>query len=164
MDPEGFPFDLRVGATYDGSAEEHGTCLFSKIFGAEGGVSKRTSVTVVVLPKAVPGFADDPSMGNVPPFRYRTVTDALDLILQDVLSKKLQYRAVVNMAIGFPPGGVFGPSGGRIPVLGDPLFPMYEATQAFINAGVVVVTMSGNLGQTKYGVSSSLSFSWTKSF
>jgi hypothetical protein len=152
VDPEGFPFDLRVGATYDSDTGQHGTCLFSKIFGEDYGVSKRASVTVVVLPQGVKGLSEDAS-SRIPPFRYRTVTDALDLILQDVLSKKIQNRAVVSMAIGFPIGGVIGPSLNRLPVLGDPLFPMYQAVQALIDQGVVIVTLSGNAGFSRFGVS-----------
>ena len=60
--------------------------MFSKVFGNDYGVSKRSSVTVVVLPAAIPGILDKPGQ-IVPPIRFRTVADALDLILQDVQEK-----------------------------------------------------------------------------
>ncbi len=143
VDPQGFPFDLRVNDKYDSDQNQYGTCIFSKAFGLDYGVSKRASVTVVVLPSAIRGFSE--TSVNIPPFRYRTVVDAFNLILQDVQENKLQYRAVVSISFGIVP---LGPSVGRIPVLGDELFPMYLAAQAIINAGVVLVTASGNLAET----------------
>jgi hypothetical protein len=143
VDPQGFPFDLRVNDKYDSDPNQHGTCMFSKAFGLDYGVSKRASVTVVVLPSSIRGFSE--TSVTIPPFRYRTVVDAFNLIIQDVQAKNLQYRAVVSMAFGIIP---LGPSAGRMPVLGDPLFPMYLAAQALINAGVVLVTASGNLAQS----------------
>jgi hypothetical protein len=127
--------------------------MFSKVFGNDYGVSKRSSVTVVVLPAAIPGISDKPGQ-IVPPIRFRTVADALDLILQDVQEKQFQHRAVVSLSMGFPPTAVFCPSNARLPVLGDPLYPMYKAMEALINVGVVVTTSSGNFGNTaEFGVS-----------
>ena len=117
--------------------------MFSKAFGLDYGVSKRASVTGVVLPNAIRGFSE--TEVTIPPFRYRTVVDAFNLIIQDVQAKNLQYRAVVSMSFGIEP---LDPSANRIPVLGDPLFPMYLAAQALINAGIVLVTASGNLADS----------------
>ena len=138
VDPQGFPFDLRVNDKYDADPGQHGTCMFSKAFGLDYGVSKRASVTVAVLPMSIRGLSE--TSVTISPFRYRTVTDALNLILQDVQAKNLQYRAVVSMAFGITPLS----GAGRIPVLGDPLFPIYLAAQALVNPGVVLVTASGN--------------------
>ena len=117
--------------------------MFSKAFGLDYGVSKRASVTVAALPNAIRGFSE--TSVTIAPFRYRTIRDAFNLILQDVQAKNLQYRAIVSMSFGIIP---LGPPAKRIPVLGDPLFPMYLAAQALINAGVVLVTASGNLAQS----------------
>jgi hypothetical protein len=130
--------------------------MFSKAFGADYGVSRRASITIVVIPKAIQGLSEA-APSDVPAFRYRTVTGALDLILQDVQDNNYQHRAVVRLAFGLPPIADLAPTGRRIPVLGGPLFPMYEATQALINAGVVVTTASGNFGLiSAFGVSDSL--------
>ncbi|PMD28391.1 hypothetical protein NA56DRAFT_696164 [Hyaloscypha hepaticicola] len=142
VDPQGYPFDLRVNDKYDADPGQHGTCIFSKAFGLDYGVSKRASVTVAVLPMSIRGQLE--TGVTIAPFRYRTVTDALNLILQDVQAKKLQYRAVVSMAFGITPLS----GANRIPILGDPLFPMYLAAQALINAGVVLVTASENFSNT----------------
>jgi hypothetical protein len=140
--PTGYPFDLRVNDKYDADPGQHGTCMFSKAFGLDYGVSKPASVTVAVLPMSIRGQLE--TGVTIAPFRYRTVTDALNLILQDVQAKNLQYRAVVSMAFGITPLS----GANRIPILGDPLFPMYLAAQALINAGVVLVTAPGNFGDT----------------
>ncbi|PMD49192.1 uncharacterized protein K444DRAFT_638706 [Hyaloscypha bicolor E] len=66
---------------------------------------------------------------------------------KDDKEKKIQHRAVASLPFGFPPIGSFSASSGRIPKLGDPLFPMYEATQALIDTGIVMTTASGNWGQ-----------------
>jgi hypothetical protein len=95
--------------------------MFSKAFGADYGVSKRASVTIVVIPKAIQGLSEA-APGDVPAFRYGTVTDALDLILQDAQENNFQHRAVVQMAFGFPPVADLAPSGSRIPVLEDHYF------------------------------------------
>lgn len=143
VNPQGFPFDLRINDKDDSDPGQHGTCMFSKAFGLENGVLKRASVTVVVLPSAIRGFSE--TGVTIPPFRYRTVVDAFNLIIQDVQAKNLQYRAVVSMSFGIEP---LDPSANRIPVLGDPLFPMYLAAQALKNAGIVLVTASGNLADS----------------
>jgi hypothetical protein len=104
--------------------------LTRKAFGADWGVSKRASVTIAVIAKAIKGVAHPDE--DLPPFRFRTVADALDLILKDDQEKKIQHRAVASLPFGFPPIGSFCTSSGRIPKLGDPLFPMYEATQTLL--------------------------------
>jgi hypothetical protein len=55
--------------------------LTRKAFGVDWGVSKRASVTIVVIPKAIKGVAHPDE--DHPPSRFRTVADALDLILKD---------------------------------------------------------------------------------
>jgi hypothetical protein len=105
-----------------------------------------------VIPKALKGVAHHDE--DLPPFRFGVVADALDLILKDDKEKKIQHRAVASLPFGFPPIGSFSASSGRIPKLGDPLFPMYEDTQALIDTGIVVTTASGNWGQASvWGVS-----------
>ena len=140
VDPQGFPFDLRIDK-YDSNPGQHGTCMFSKAFGLDYGVSKRASVTVVVLPNAIRGFSE--TEVTIPPFRYRTVVDAFNLIIQDVQAKNLQYRAVVSMSFGIEP---LDPSANRIPVLGDPLFPMYLAAQGTYKCRYCVGNSFGQSG------------------
>jgi hypothetical protein len=92
------------------------------------------------------------------PGKLAVTEDAEDEFLAywylDDKEKKIQHRAVANLPFGFPPIGSFSASSGRIPKLGDPLFPIYEATQALIDTGIVVTTASGNWGQESvWGVS-----------
>jgi len=86
---------------------------------------------------------------DISPYRKSTYIDALSLILEDVLTRKISNRAVINAALG----NTLTPYDKRIPVVGDELFPAYQAIKALINAGVVIVASSGNYGDPKYGVS-----------
>lgn len=121
IDDEGMPFEIAFGKKDDFGPRHHGTCMFSKTFGPDFGVSKRTAVTIVRLAEAVRGLADDPT-STVPPYRVSILTHALFRILQDVREKNLRYRAVVNISLGI--SSAIAGSGSRIPVEGDLLFSM----------------------------------------
>jgi hypothetical protein len=118
-------------------------CIISKAVGKSYGVSKNAAVTVVRVPRPVL-TQEDIDSGVDKGFRYTTSVDALRLVLQDVINKNLQYRAVINLSWGFTNDL------GRIPLPGEYTYEIYQVLQALIAENVVVVTSSGNSGKFIY--------------
>jgi hypothetical protein len=142
--------------------------MINKIAGQPGvsqdwGVSKQASIVVVKLPEAI----DPPNT-----VRISTVSDALAEIMEDVIVRGLQGRAIINLAVDGTIGEIEGapenptnpaqnaadvlqaPGGGAV----DPTIAVYRtiyATMAkLMQNGVVITTSSGNLGSpTAYDVS-----------
>ena len=97
MDPEGAQFESAYDSETDATDGQHGTCMFSNAFGPSFGVSKKAAVTVVCLPKTLKGLSEeDPSRVSV--FRHRVLTDALNLVLEDIEERKNKYRAVISLS------------------------------------------------------------------
>lgn len=151
VEQEGQPFLYTPVQKSDNShsSVQHGTLMLSKVFGGsaglhtgENGVSRRAAVTIVQLPKAIRGLTAE---NVLPAFRFRTITAALEAVLQNIQTRNIAHRAVINLSVGIDEE-IVGPSALRIPVPGDPPYPMYQTLQDLIDAGVVVLAASGNDG------------------
>lgn len=135
---EGYPSVPGVGLKND--MHDHGTCMFSKIFGEPHGISKRAAVTIVRLPQAIRGPGD----GEViPDHRARNTLGSYNKILEDVAARgpTAKYRSVINFSLGSGPNAVTA----MWPVPPSSAIGLYHrVVEALIEAGVVFVTTSGN--------------------
>jgi len=146
-------YNYENGLQDDWDAQTHGTCLLNKIAGQPGvsqdwGVSKQASIIVVRLP---------PSITPPNTVRMSTVADALTDILQDVIVRGLQERAIINLAIdttislaGNPAqhaaSVLQAPGGGAVDPTIAVFRTIYSTMARLMQLGVVITTSSGNLG------------------
>jgi hypothetical protein len=106
------------------------------------GVSKGAAVTVVRLPAGT--LTDEEiAAGRQYVVRYTSLVDAWSKVLNDVITKNLQGKAVINFSAGLRD------TAGRIPLEYDSDIDFYRIVKQVIDANVVVVTASGNNGQFK---------------
>lgn len=126
----------------------HGTCMLSKVVGPTWGVSKGAKVTVVRLPKPIPGTGPYDKKDYSPPFRRGTVEAALFSILEDIDAKGIQNtgKIVVSMSISLT-------TAEKIPVFSGIMQSIKKALQRLVDYGVVIVASSGNNADPKVIVS-----------
>jgi hypothetical protein len=106
----------------------HGTCIFSKAVGPRLGISRNAQVTVVGVPKTLPTEAEKRSGVNLD-YDYRTIVlvDALVKVLDDIVSKNLKRKAVVNLSLGIL--GAKAAAGTGRPFQGDPNYAFFNSSK-----------------------------------
>jgi hypothetical protein len=148
--PSNMPWEVVDGQMTDSRDVFRGSGMLSRAVGDPFGVSLKSDVTIVKLPKPIRGPGDK---GLLPLYRYFHMLDAFRQILADVNTRGLNKRAVVSFSISWD-NEVGGPINDP-PVPGvDKIFGLlYQAIQALISNGVVFVTSTGNYGDPDYEVS-----------
>ncbi|KAL2065745.1 hypothetical protein VTL71DRAFT_3415 [Oculimacula yallundae] len=123
----------------------HGTAMTSRMVGPNLGVSKRTAVTIVRLPHAIPNAWESsqlspPGGSSFESWRIRVIVmeHGLNLVMDDVIKRGTPHMSVVNLSLSIE----FGLT--TLPSLGSPLRGAFETLQALAKLGVTIVVAAGN--------------------
>jgi hypothetical protein len=120
----------------------HGTCMLSRAAGAPLGVTRGSHVTVVRMPKSLPNQAQKDAGITKVWNRMNLVIDAFTAILEDVIKKNLQGKAVVSYSWVMETEAVF-----TIPPSQNSVSrPFYDLLEKMIQKGITIVVSSGNQG------------------
>lgn len=123
---------------------DHGPAMFQHAVGGVRGIAKKAKITIVRWPLKQGG--PTPRILNpasiVEHRTHKAYTAALDLIIEDVIAKGLQGRAVSNPSFG---GNVLSLWGFRLTRLYDTWRRRYQALETL---GVVLVNSAGNEART----------------
>ncbi|KAH7333371.1 hypothetical protein BKA65DRAFT_596922 [Rhexocercosporidium sp. MPI-PUGE-AT-0058] len=153
------PYEFVESRTDSDEFRNHGTAMISRVVGQELGVSKKAALTIVRLPQGIPNEQekkDDELTGSSfthQVYRMSILEDAINRIIQDVVKKGLQQKAVVNMSLSFSSGDKVLPARGAFN------YGFYSALKMLSSLGVTVVVSAGNGGGTKDG-SGNIDNSW----
>lgn len=123
------------------SSNYHGTGMLSRAVGPIIAVSRKAAVTIVKLAEAILGWGDHLLKQPVPLFRTFTLTNSFAEVINDVITRGIQHKAVISLSIGVLNGL------DHIPVPTDnDIYAYYHAIQTAIDNGIVVVCSTGNFG------------------
>ncbi|KAG9229942.1 peptidase S8/S53 domain-containing protein [Amylocarpus encephaloides] len=141
------PFDFRKTED-DRDPDFHGTCMATKAAGFPFGVSLQADMTIVKVPRAVQSDIELVRRQKAPQFRLYCETDALVLIHADIIERKLQGKAVVNLSTSSSMDKIPEASDrtSKMPEPGTAHWRHYQALSNLIDIGVSIVVAAGNRG------------------
>jgi len=114
--------------------------MVAKAVSAEFGVSKNAAVTIVRLPEPILTATEALTGKGAEDFlRYSTILDAFRLVLADIKTKKIEYRAVINLSGGWL-------ATGRLPQPGDIEWEFYQVLKDLVANYAIIVASAGNFG------------------
>ncbi|KAH9208745.1 peptidase S8/S53 domain-containing protein [Leptodontidium sp. 2 PMI_412] len=158
-----YPYEYVYPDTFTDSDtwRNHGTGMAGRAVGAAYGVSEFAQLTVVRLPQGIP-TDEEMSQLKLPAAlfersvsRNSVMTDAFRHILDDVLAKGLQKKAVINISRGIISKAT------TLPMLDSSLYEMFDLLRQLASHGVVIVVASGNVEDDHSKVMTSAFVHWS---